>query len=250
MPTTPLLPLPEELEISSISETPQEVLVRVTSLRETSCCPLCGVSSSAIHSYYRRKPRDLPCAGRPIRLVLTVKKFFCREPECSRKIFVERLPDLIEVSSRLTVRLRSAVQEIGFATCGKGGERLSCKLGIPISDATLLWSLYLVPLPEVGQVEVIGIDDWSYRRGKRYGSIIVDLRTHKIIDLLPERTVESVVTWLEAHPEVGIVSRDRGGVYVDGATQGAPLATQVCDRWHLLVRRIGAYSIPFGERRG
>jgi transposase len=105
---------------------------------------------------------------------------------------------------------------------------------MPVSDATLLWSLYLVPLPEVGQVEVLGIDDWSYRRGKRSGSILVDLRTHKIIELLPERTVESVVAWLEAHPEVGIVSRDRGGVSVDGATQGAPLATQVCDRWHLL----------------
>lgn len=83
-------------------------------------------------------------------------------------------------------------------------------------------------------MEVLGIDDWSYRRGKRYGTILVDLQTHKIIDLLPERTVDSVVAWLEAHPEVGIVSRDRGGVYVDGATQGAPLATQVCDRWHLL----------------
>lgn len=234
MPTTPLLPFPECLEITSISEASEEVVVRVTSHRPTSRCLLCGTPSSTIHSYYRRKPRDLPCAGRPIRLLLTVKKFVCRQAECPRKIFTERLPDLIEVSSRLTKRLRNTVQEIGFATCGKGGERLSAKLGMPISDATLLWSLYLVPLPEIGPVEVIGIDDWSYRRGKRFGSIIVDLRTHKIIDLLPERTVESVVAWLEGHPEVGIVSRDRGGTYVDGATQGAPLAIQVCDRWHLL----------------
>ena len=94
--------------------------------------------------------------------------------------------------------------------------------------------MYLVPLPPIGKVEVIGIDDWSYRRGKRFGSIIVDLRTHKIIDLLPERSVASVVAWLEAHPEVEVVSRDRGSTYVDGVTQGAPLATQVCDRWHLL----------------
>jgi transposase len=93
---------------------------------------------------------------------------------------------------------------------------------MPVSDVTLLWSLYLVPLPQTGQVEVIGIDDWSYRRGKRFGSIIVDLSSHKIIDLLPERTVESVTAWLETHPEVGIVSRDRESTYVDGATQGAP----------------------------
>jgi len=234
MPTTPLFPLPEGLEITSISEAAEEVIVRVTSVRRTSCCPRCSTPSSAIHSYYRRKPRDLPCAGRPIRLFLSVRKFFCQQPDCQQKVFTERLPDFIAVSSRLTSRLRTAVQDIGSATCGKGGERLSTKLGMPVSDATLLWSLYLVPLPEVGQVEVLGIDDWSYRRGKRYGSILVDLRTYKIIELLPERTVESVIAWLEAHPEVGIVSRDRGGVYVDGATQGAPLATQVCDRWHLL----------------
>jgi transposase len=220
--------------ITSVSETPEEVLVRVTSYRKVSCCPRCSTPSSAVHSYYRRHPLDLPCAGRPIRLLLTVKKFFCREASCERKIFTERLPDLLEVSSRLTKRLRSAVQEIGLATCGKGGERLSAKLGIKISDATLLGSLYLLPLPSIGQVEVLGIDDWSYRRGKSYGTILVDLQTHKIIDLLADRTVDSVVAWLEAHPEVGIVSRDRGGVYVDGATQGAPLATQVCDRWHLL----------------
>jgi transposase len=177
MPTTPLFPLPEGLDITSISETPEEVLVRVTSQRPTSTCPGCATPSAAIHSYYRRKPLDLPCAGRPIRLLLTVKKFFCRVPECPRKIFVERLPDLIAVSSRLTLRLRTSVQEISLATSGKGGERLADKLGMPLSDATLLWSLYLVPLPEVGQVEVLGIDDWSYRRGKRYGSILVDLQT-------------------------------------------------------------------------
>ena len=103
-----------------------------------------------------------------------------------------------------------------------------------MTDTTLLWSLHLVKTPAVGQVRVVGIDDWSWRRGQRYGSILVNLETHKIIDLLPERTAESVIAWLEAHPEVEVVSRDRGGTYVDGATQGAPLAIQVCDRWHLL----------------
>ncbi len=177
---------------------------------------------------------DLPCTGQPIRLLLTVRKFFCRVASCPRKVFTERLPELLEPFSRLTTRLRTAVQDIGFATCGKGGERLSPKLGIRISDTTLLWSLFLVKIPAVEQVRVVGIDDWSWRRGQRYGSILVNLGTHKIIDLLPERTVESVVDWFEAHPKVEIVSRDRGGTYVDGATQGAPLAIQVCDRWHLL----------------
>jgi hypothetical protein len=107
-------------------------------------------------------------------LVFTVRKFFCRNPDCSRKVFAERLPDFIATSSRLTKRLRTSVQDIGFATCGKGGERLSDKLGMCTSDATVLWSLFLVPVPEVGQVRVVGVDDWSWRRGKRFGSILVE----------------------------------------------------------------------------
>jgi transposase len=234
MPASPFLPLPDGLEITSVSESPNGLIVRVLSTRPSSCCPGCSTPSRSIHSYYRRKPADLPCAGRPIRLLLTVRKFFCRVATCPRKVFTERLPELLEPSSRLTTRLRTAVQEIGFATCGKGGERLSPRLGIKLSDTTLLRSLHLVPTPAVGKVRVVGIDDWSWRRGQRYGSIMVDLESHKIVDLLPDRTVESVIAWLEAHPEVEVVSRDRGGTYVDGATQGAPLATQVCDRWHIL----------------
>jgi transposase len=118
------------------------------------------------------------------------------------------------------------------------------------SDATVLWSLFLVPLPEVGQVYVIGVDDWSWRRGKRFGSILVNLETHKIVDLLADREAESVQKWLAAHPEVDVVSRDRGGCYIDGATLGAPQATQVADRWHLLVRRIGACIDSFQRKEG
>jgi transposase len=234
MPSSPLFPLPDGLEITSVSETPEEVLVHVTSYRATSLCPHCSTPSSAIHSSYRRHPKDLPCAGRPIRLVFTVRKFFCRNPACLRKVFTERLADFIKTSSRLTKRLRTAVQDIGFATGGKRGEHLGDKLAMPISETAVLYSLFLVPLPEIGQVRVVGVDDWSWRRGKRFGSILVNLETHKIVDLLADREAESVRQWLAAHPEVDVVSRDRGKMYIDGATLGAPQATQVADRWHIL----------------
>ena len=168
MPTTPLFPVPEGLEMTSISDTPEELLVSVTSHRSSSLCPQCSMPATAIHSSYHRHPQDLPCAGRPIRLLFTVRKFFCRNPTCSRKVFAERLPDFIEASSRLTKRLRTAVQEIGFATSGKGGERLGDKLGMGVSDATVLWSLFLVTLPAVGKVQVVGIDDWSATRSCMY----------------------------------------------------------------------------------
>src|SRR5436190_2899467 len=220
--------------MTDVGERADEVVVCVTSQRQSSRCPQCSISSSAIHSLYRRHPHDLPCVGRPIRLILRVRKFFCRNPKCHRKVFTERLPDFISASSRLTRRLRTGVQEIGFETSGKGGERLGDKLGMPVSDVTVLWSLFLVPLPEIGPVHVVGIDDWSWRRGKRFGTILVNLETHKIVDLLADREAESARQWLAEHPEVAVVSRDRGLVYLDAATLGAPQATQVADRWHII----------------
>lgn len=141
MPTTPLLPLPDGLEITSISVTKQELQVRVTSNRMSSCCPRCSTPSSAIHSYYRRHPLELPCAGKTIRLLLSVKKFFYRVATCSQKIFTERLPELIEPSSRLTTRLRTIVQAMCAAFNAKGGARLGVQLGIHLSRMTFLHSL-------------------------------------------------------------------------------------------------------------
>lgn len=233
MPTTPLLQLPDGLEIISISTTEQELQIRVNSNRASSCCPRCSTPSSAVHSYYRRKPLELPCAGRAVRLILTVKKFFCRVETCPQKVFTERFPEFLLPSSRLTSRLRTVVQAITGAFNAQGGARLGTQLGLHLSRTTFLNSLHRAPIPPVGQVEHVGIDDFAWKRGKRYGTVMVNLDTHKIIDILPDREAASVQRWLEGHPEVALVSRDRAEAYADAATWGAPLAQQVADRWHL-----------------
>jgi transposase len=236
-PVSMLLPLPSGLKITSICESPGGLLVHVSSTRRRAKCPLCSKLSRHVHSRYSRSPADLPCVGRPIRLMLSVRRFLCTVRSCPRKVFAERLPELLEPSSRLTTRLRTALQQVGFSCGGKRGERLATALGLGmgLSDTTILWSVHLVRTPtvEANQIRVIGIDDWSWRRGRRYGTIIVDLERQRVLDLLPDRSVESVRRWLAAHPRIQIVSRDRGANYADGVTQGAPQAIQVADRWHL-----------------
>jgi len=247
---TLLLSLSPDLRIDQITPTATGLRVHLVSTQPASHCPLCGQASEQVHSRYRRVVADAPCGLKPVSLSLEVRKFFCHTPTCPRKIFTERLPDLVQPWARMTNRLRAALQALGMVTGGEGGAGLAPKLGMRVTPTTLLRGMREVSTPAVTKVRVVGVDDWAYKRGDTYGTIVVDLERHQVIDLLPDRRSETVKVWLQAHPEIEVISRDRAGSYADAARQGAPQATQVADRFHLTVRRIGAYSIPFGERRG
>ncbi len=187
-----------------------------------------------IHGKYQRTVADLPCAGRTVILALTVRKFVCSTPTCPCRIFTERLPGLVASYGRMTTRLAAMVQVLGVATGGQLGTRLAERLGIATTASTLLRHLMQVRPPTTPVVRVLGVDDWSWKKGRRYGTILVDLERHKIVDVLQDRSGELFAQWLREHPTVEIISRDRGTDYAAAARMAAPQALQVADRFHLV----------------
>lgn len=230
------LPLPQGLRMTKVCQNEAEasLLIQVISERVSASCPLCGQSSDAVHSRYRRQIKDVPCGGQAVCLQLTVHKFFCHNPQCPRKIFTERIPQFVKPWAQTTVRFTQALQAIGFATSGSLGTRLATRLGIATSWMTILRRMMALPIPAVGSVIVLGIDDFSFKRGRKFGTILVDLVRHTVIDLLAERSSQSAADWMCKHPEIAYVSRDRGKDYAQGASEGAPQAIQVSDRFHLM----------------
>jgi excisionase family DNA binding protein len=186
-----------------------------------------------MHSRYSRVVKDLPCAGQQVQLILHVRKFFCDTTDCARKIFAERLPQLVAPWAHMTTRLCQAVQAIGLATCGRLGARLAYRLGITTSWMTLVRRVMALPTKPTEQVYCLGIDDFSFLRGRTFGTVLVDLDTHRVMDVLPDRQAETATIWMQTHREITHVSRDRGSEYASAASRGAPQAIQVADRFHV-----------------
>ena len=234
MDATLLFPLPEGMLIEEIQATETGLHLTVRATHPTSCCPLCSQVSSSVHSHYRRTLSDTTCAGRQVHLCLTVRRFYCRNRLCERRVFTERLPRFVHPWARMTIRLSEHLQAVGLATSGRGGVKLATCLGMRSTRQTLLRRIMaLVDLPEES-VLYLGIDDFSLLRGQRFGTILVNLETHHIVDVLPDRQAENVAAWMKQRPEIVAVSRDRGADYAKAAALGAPQALNVADRFHLL----------------
>jgi len=193
-----------------------------------------GPPHASIAAIGGRTVADLPWQGLVVRLNLQVRRWFCPNPVCARQIFAARLPTVVAPYARRTAHLASVVEALALALGGEAGARLLVTRDTPLSADTLLTAIRRAVSPDPPTPRVIGLDDWSWRRGQRFGTSIVDLERHAVVDLLPDRAVDSAVAWLKQHPQITTIARDRSGVYAEAATKGAPQATQVADRWHLL----------------
>ncbi len=221
------------------------------SSQKRSFCPCCHKISKSIHSLYERTFSDLPVSGKEVKVILESRKFFCKSKKCKRKIFTERNGTEIGPYRRCFDRFVKVVGKLGLELGGNKGSFICKAIGYQVSPCYVLRTMKKVPTaPDKITSGTIRLDDWAYKKGRNYGTIIVDMENRQVVDLLPDKEAGTLARWLKTHPEVHTVSRDRASAYSLGIRTGAPCAIQVAYRFHLLVNIREAFRNSLSRQVG
>ena len=234
--------LPDGLRIRDVVLSENVVVIQAEAAVCQAICPECGRRSKRRHGAYRRRLSDLPAQGHEVWIELNVRRFRCSTRGCHGRTFSERIETSVTAPhARRTSRLQDLVRHLGLALGGRPAQALARRLLLPVSKDTFLRSARQVSIEPGASPRVVGIDDWAWRRGQRYGTLICDLERRKVIDLLPDRDPATVADWLRQHPQIEVVARDRNGGYGRAVSAALPQAVQVADRWHLLQNASDAF---------
>ena len=207
-------------------------------------CPLCGRYSKRVHDYYFRTITDLPVFQNRTLILLKTRKFKCGNSRCHRKVFSEQTPDILRYSRR-TMRAANILETFAIELTGKLGSIISKQLHITVSSSTITRIAHGHQLMEITQPRILGVDDWAYRKGVSYGTILIDMETSRPIELLPSRDGKVLKDWLLKYDDVKIVTRDRASSYASAINEVCPNAVQVADRFHLLMNLSDALDAYF-----
>ncbi len=249
MDVSSFLALPSTFTVARVERSAEALTVDLHATPSCVCCPTCGTAGSRVHSRYCRTVADLTCVGQRLILKLLVRKWVCPLDSCPQRIFAEPFTGLVRRYARMTDRLIKVQESIGVTINGADGANLSSSLAMPTTAKTLIRRVLELPLPKEGSVRIAGIDEWAWKKGSSYGTILVAIEHRRVAALLPERSVETSTLWFKKQPEVEIVPRDRGKIFRAAADAGAPQAKQVVDRFHLQKNFAEALEKFFGHHK-